>query len=83
MVDKGGVHPCFVGDLPPMLASLNRMNINVQELAVQGIVEKDKNKILQALMVDPLTFSMLSLDEIKTMVNEMFKAEKEFMKGYK
>jgi alpha-galactosidase len=83
MVDKGGVHPCFVGDLPPMLASLNRMNINVQELAVQGIVEKDKNKILQALMVDPLTFSMLSLNEIKTMVNEMFKAEKEFMKGYK
>ena len=83
MVDKGGVHPTYVGNLPSQLASLNRLNINVQELAVRGIVEKDKTKVLQAILLDPLTFSMLSIDEIKEMVNEMFKAEKEFMKGYK
>ena len=83
MVDKGGVHPTYIGNLPPQCAALNRLNINVQELAVRGIVEKDKNKILQAILLDPLTFSMLSIDEIKEMVGEMFKAEKEFMKGYK
>ena len=83
MVDKGGVYPAYVGNLPSQLASLNRLNINVQELAVRGIVEKDKTKVLQAILLDPLTFSILSIDEIKEMVNEMFKAEKEFMKGYK
>ena len=83
MVDKGGVYPAYVGNLPSQLASLNRLNINVQELAVRGIVEKDKTKVLQAILLDPLTFSMLSIDEIKEMVNEIFKAEKEFMKGYK
>ena len=83
MVDKGGVHPTYVGYLPSQLASLNRLNINVQELAVRGIAEKDKTKVLQAIMLDPLTFSMFSIDEIKEMVNEIFKAEKQFMKGYK
>jgi alpha-galactosidase len=84
MVDKGGVHPAYVGNLPPQLAALNRLNINVQELAVQGIVEKDKNKVLQSILLDPLTFSMLSIDEIKEMVDELFKIEiKKFVKGYK
>jgi alpha-galactosidase len=83
MVDKGGIHPTYVGNLPPQLAALNRLNINVQELAVRGIAEKDKTKVLQAILLDPLTFSMFSIDEIKEMVSEMFKAEKEFMKGYK
>jgi alpha-galactosidase/6-phospho-beta-glucosidase family protein len=56
----------------------------VQELAVRGIVEKDKQKVLQSLLLDPLTFSMLSIDEIKTMVDELFKVEiKKFLKGYK
>jgi alpha-galactosidase len=84
MVDKGGIHPAYVGNLPPQLAALNRLNINVQELAVKGIVEKDKNKVLQSIVLDPLTFSMLSIDEIKEMVNELFKIEiKKFVKGYK
>jgi alpha-galactosidase len=72
-----------VGDLPPQLAALNRSNINVQELAVRGIMEKDKIKILQAVLLDPLTSAVLTIDEIKEMVNKMFKAEKEYTKGYK
>jgi alpha-galactosidase len=84
LVDKGGVHPCYIGNLPPQCAALNRMNINVQEMAVRGIVEKDKKKVLQSLLLDPLTFSILSIDEIKEMVDELFKVElKKFIKGYK
>ena len=83
MVDKGGVHPCQVGDLPPQLAALDSSNVFVQEMAVRGIVEKDKSKILQSILLDPLTSSILSIPEIKQMVEEMFRAEKAFMKGYK
>jgi alpha-galactosidase len=83
MVDKGGVHPCYVGDLPPQLAALNSSNVFVQEMAVRGIVEKDKSKILQSILLDPLTSSIISISEIKEMVEEMFMAEKAFMKGYK
>ena len=84
LVDKGGIHPCYIGNLPSQCAALNRMNINVQEMAVRGIVEKDKKKVLQSLLLDPLTFSILSIDEIKEMVDELFKVElKKFIKGYK
>jgi len=83
MVDKGGVHPCYIGDLPTQLAAMNSANVFVQELAVRGTVEKDKSKIMQSIMLDSLTGSILSIPEIKEMVEEMFKAEKQFMKGYK
>ena len=83
LVDKQGIHPCFVGDLPPQLAALNRTNINVQELAVRGIVEKDKTKVFQAILLDPLTGAVLTIDEIRKMVDELFIAEKQYIKGYK
>lgn len=83
LVDKEGIHPCYVGDLPPQLAALNLTNINVQELAVRGIVEKDKTKIFQSILLDPLTSAILTIDETRKLVDEMFQAEKEFMKSYK
>ena len=82
-MDREGIHPCRIGDLPPQLAALNRTNISVQELAVRGIVEKDKTKIFQAILVDPLTSAMLTIDETHHLVDEMFKTEKEYLKGFK
>lgn len=75
LVDKGGIHPCHVGDLPPQCAALNRTNINVQELAVKAALEKDRNAALQAIMFDPLTSAILTPREIEKMVDEMFKVE--------
>ena len=83
LVDKEGIHPCYVGDLPPQLAALNRACINVHELAVRGIVEKDKTKIFQAMLVDPLTSTVLTIDEIRRMVDDLFDAEKDYLKGFK
>jgi len=83
LVDKEGVHPCYVGDLPPQCAAPVRLSVNVQELAVQGTVEKNKNKIFQAIMLDPLTGAILSIDEIQDLVEELFQANKEYLKGFK
>jgi alpha-galactosidase len=79
MVDDIGVHPLYVGDLPPQCASLNRTNINVQELGVLAAVENDKNAALQAILLDPLTSSLLTIDETRKMVEEMFNAEKIYL----
>ena len=83
LADKEGIHPCYVEDLPPQLAALNRTNINVQELAVRGIAEKDKTKIFQSILLDPLTAAVLTIDETRNMVEEMFLANAEFMKDWK
>ena len=83
LVDKEGIHPCYVGDLPAQLAALNRTEVNVHELAVRGIVEKDKTKLFQAILLDPLTGAMLTIDETRRMVDEIFEAEKEYLQGYR
>jgi len=82
LVDGGGVHPCHVGDLPPQCAALNRTNINVQELAVLGAVEKDRELVFQSLLLDPLTSAMLTIDETPRMVDEMFRIEAHLLKGF-
>ncbi|MHB1317059.1 MAG: family 4 glycosyl hydrolase [Anaerolineae bacterium] len=79
LTDAMGLHPCHVGALPPALAALNSSNLYVQELAVKGLIEKNREYIYQALQVDPLTASLLSLDKIREMTDEMFAADSDYI----
>ncbi len=83
LVDGTGLRPCHVGDLPPQCAGLNRTNINVQELAVKAAVERSKTLAFQAILLDPLTSAILTIDEIQKMVDEMFKAEEKYLPDFK
>jgi alpha-galactosidase len=74
LVDGLGVHPCYVGPLPPQLAALNRTNLNVQELAVKAALEGDREALYQAVALDPLTSTLLPFKEMRQMVDEMFEA---------
>ena len=59
------------------------MNIGAQEMVMRGIMEKDKNKIFEGALLDPLTAAILTIDETRQMVDELFEAEKEYLRGYK
>jgi len=82
LIDGTGVHPCYVGDLPSQCAALNRTNINVQELAVKAAVEGDRTLALQAVLMDPLTRAVLSLEETEKMVEEMFKKQAQYLPSF-
>ena len=79
MVDNTGLHPCYVGDLPPQLAALDRTSLAVQELVVKGWIERDRESIYQAIALDPLTTTQLSLTETRKMVDEMFAADEKYV----
>jgi alpha-galactosidase len=83
LVDREGVHPCYIGDLPPQCAALTQTSVNQQLLAVKAIAEKSKGKLLQAMLLDPLTSSILSIDQTEAMFNELFAWEKDYVKGFK
>jgi alpha-galactosidase len=83
LVDERGVHPCYMGTLPPQCAALNRSNINVHELGVKAAVEKDRTLVFQALLVDPLTSAVLTIDETRSMVDEMLNAEAQYLEDFK
>lgn len=82
-IDSEGIHPCYVGSLPEQCAALNRTNINVQELLVRAVVEKKKEYIYQAVKLDPLTSSILTLSEIDEMVDELIQASSKYLRDYK
>jgi alpha-galactosidase len=77
--DKAGFHPVHVGPLPSQLAVLINTSARCEELAVEGCLEGDPRKIFHACLYDPLTSAVCSMQEIKDMVNKMFKAEKEWL----
>jgi len=79
VVDGNGVQPCYVGDLPSMLAALNRSNIAVQEQAVWGSLAGDREMIVHALMLDPLTAAVCTLPQIRAMTDELFAAEAQWL----
>ncbi len=75
MVDGDGLQPEAVGVLPTQCAALCRTNINVQELVVEGALTGDREAVKHACMLDPLTASVCTLDQISDMVDELFAAE--------
>ncbi len=71
LVDKQGIQPTHIGDLPPQLASIIRTNVNVQELTVEAAVTGRRDYIYQAVMADPNTAATLTLDQIWSMCDEL------------
>jgi alpha-galactosidase len=77
--DRGGFHPVHVGALPPQCAALTHLNATIEEMAVEAALAGDPRLVFQAIAHDPLTAAMLSLDEIRQMVNEMFRQNRDYL----
>jgi alpha-galactosidase len=75
LVDARGIQPTHFGALPEQMAALNRSHMAVHELMVQALLERDCAKAKHALMLDPLTAAVCSLDEISAMFDEMWAAQ--------
>lgn len=75
LVDANGVQPVRVGALPTQLAALNRTNVNVQELTVQAALTGDREAVLHALSLDPLTAAVCTLPELRRLSDEMLSAQ--------
>lgn len=82
LVDKNGIQPTYVGDLPTQLAALNRTNINVQQLTVEAALTLDHNKIYQAALMDPHTNAELSIEDIRNMVDDLIEAHGDYLPEY-
>ncbi|WP_217362247.1 family 4 glycosyl hydrolase [Cohnella herbarum] len=77
--DRTGLHRTVIGDIPPQCAALNMTNINVQRLAVLAAKSGDPETVVQAIALDPLTSSVLTLKEIRDMVTEMLDAQRQWL----
>jgi len=82
-VDRRGFNAIHVGSLPPQCATLNNMSIAVEEMAIAGALTGDPRPVFHAVCYDPLTAAVLSLKEIRGMVNAMFKKNREYLPQFR
>ncbi len=73
-VDAEGVHPIAIGSLPPQCAALNRSFVNVAQLTVSAALEQRRDHVYQAVMLDPNAAATLTIDAIRSMVDELIEA---------
>ncbi|MDD5597728.1 MAG: alpha-glucosidase/alpha-galactosidase [Victivallaceae bacterium] len=83
LVNANGVQGCYVGDLPEQCAALNRTNVNVHLLTIEAALTKSRDKIYQAAMLDPHTAGELSLDDIRSMCDDLIEAHGDMLPEYK
>lgn len=82
LVDKSGIAPTVIGDLPEQLAALNRTNINTQLLTIEAACTLKKDYIYQAAMLDPHTSAELSIDDIVSLCDDLIEAHGDWMPSY-
>jgi alpha-galactosidase len=82
LVDKNGVQPIAVGELPPHLAALMQTNLNVQGLTVEAALTGKREHIYHAAMLDPHTAAELDLDQIWHLVDDLIEAHGDWLPEY-
>ncbi len=78
-VDREGLHPLRVGNLPVQCAALNQSNVTVQTLAVEAAISGNPECVMQAVAMDPLTSACCTLAEIREMTAEMLAQESKWL----
>lgn len=71
LVDGNGLSFASVGDLPPQVVGYVMPHVVQYELAYRAAAEGRRDHLYQACMNDPLTSSMLTLNQIVEMCDEM------------
>ncbi|SHJ13453.1 alpha-galactosidase [Aureimonas altamirensis DSM 21988] len=79
LVDRNGLRPTHVGDLPPELAGYCAPHVFVQDLTVKAALEGDVERVNRAAVLDRNTASVLSITDIRKMVDEMIVAHGDAM----
>jgi len=79
LVDGSGVRGCHVGKLPVQLAAMNMTHINVHLITIEAARSKKREHIYHAVMLDPHTAAELSLDDIRSMVDELIDAHGDWL----
>jgi len=83
LVDRSGITPTYVGDLPEQCAALNRTNINVHLLTIEAALTLKKEYIYMAAMMDPHTAAELPIDKIVALCDDLIEAHGDWLPKYK
>ncbi|WP_461248885.1 family 4 glycosyl hydrolase, partial [Treponema sp. R6D11] len=68
--------------LPVQLAAMNMTHINVHLITLEAATTKKRDHIYHAAMLEPHTTAELSIDDIRSMTDELLVAHKNWLPNY-
>jgi alpha-galactosidase len=80
---RSGLQPVPVGALPPQVAVLTGASAQIEEMAVEAALTGNKRLVYHACANDPLSSAVLSLAEIRQMVDDLFAANAAYLGHYR
>ena len=83
IADKTGINVISPITLPQHLSAFVGHSAKVEELAVKAAIEGDPNLVFEACLLDPLTASVCSMEEIHNMVQEMLDQNASYLTYFK
>jgi len=75
-VDGNGVHPLACDPLPPAVSSMLNTQGVIQRLVTEALAEQSRNKLLQALLLDP---TLSTYNNAVALINEMCERQKDVL----
>jgi alpha-galactosidase len=76
VVDGNGIHPRQMKPLPDAITEMIRVQGTIHKLVIEAYIEKSRNKLLQAVLLDPAGSTYRNSVE---MINEMCETQKEIL----
>ena len=83
VADRMGFKTTIAGPLPEHIAILVNTTARIESLVVEGAMRKNKEMVYQAVYMDPLSSAVCSMDEIKSMCDELFEINRDYLGEYK
>jgi len=77
-----GYKRIYKGKLPPACAAFVGYTANIENLVVEAYEKRSKELVYQAVSLDPLCSAVLTLDEVRSMCDELFEINKEYLSDY-
>ena len=81
-VDRHGIHPLQVGELPPGCAAVCTQSVSVQRLGVLAAISGDVALLKQAMLLDPLVGAVCNPPEVWRLADEMLVAQARWLPQY-
>jgi len=76
MVDGNGIHPCETPELPTAINGMIATQGYIHQLVYEAYKEKSKNKLLQAVLLDP---TISSYNNAVAMIDEICELQKDIL----
>lgn len=73
-ITGGRVAPIRVGTLPAAPAALSRQAMTVQELTVEAVLQRDRDLLREAVMMDPQASALLTVEQMWELVDDLLEA---------